>query len=479
MRIAALIGGAGVIATRGDMDTEVSGIAYDSRKVRHGDVFVAMRGGAFDGHEYIDGAIANGAVAVVHEDDVALSVPGVRVGSSRAALAAISSAFHGYPSRAIKVIGVTGTNGKTTTTRMIKSIIEAAGGSAGLIGTIDYEIKEEVIPAPHTTPEAPEFQALLARMRDAGCTHAVTEVSSHALSQQRVEGTEFQAVVFTNLTRDHLDYHHTMEEYFEAKARLFTALLSGAAVINIDDPYGVRLAGMLDRVITYGMADADLSARDVLMDARGSSMRLVYKGMEREVTVPIAGIVNVYNALAATGAALGMGMTLDDAATGLARMSQVPGRFERVEAGQGFLCIVDYAHTEDALERLIRTVREITPGRVITVFGCGGDRDRGKRPAMAAVATSLSDMTIITSDNPRTEDPMRIIEEIVQGARGSAYHVIPDRAEAIHEAIRIAKAGDSVVIAGKGHEEYQEIAGVRHPFSDRDTARRAIEDRLN
>ena len=476
MRLKLLAEAAGV--SGGIMDTEVLGIAYDSRRVRQGDLFIALRGGAYDGHAFINDAIERGASAVVHEGTLALSVPGVPVESSRRAMALISNAFYGYPSRTLNVIGVTGTNGKTTTTRMIKSIIDHAGGEAGLIGTIDYEIKDEVMPAPHTTPEAPEFQGLLARMRDAGCTHAVTEVSSHALMQSRVEGTEFKVSVFTNLTPEHLDFHHTMGEYFDAKARLFTELLGGAAVINIDDPYGLKLAGMLKNVITYGIKEsADLTATGLRMDARGSSMTLRYKGIERPVTVPIPGIVNVYNALAATGAALGLGMTLDDAASGLARMPQVAGRFERVEAGQKFLCVVDYAHTEDALERLLRTVREITASRVITVFGCGGDRDRTKRPRMGAVATSLSEITIITSDNPRSEEPLAIISGIIEGVTaGSRYMAVADRAEAIRDAIAIAAAGDSVVIAGKGHEEYQEIKGVRYAFSDREAARRAIEE---
>lgn len=484
MKLGAILGGVKVKDARGSMDVEIKGIAYDSRRVAPGDIFIAIKGAGADGHAFIPSAITKGAAAVVYEGTkaLALSVPSVRVSSSREAMAFIADNFYGHPSHKLKVVGVTGTNGKTTTTRIIKAIIDASGGNAGLIGTINYVIGQETLPSAHTTPESPDFQALLARMLDRGCTHAVAEVSSHALEQHRVDRTKFRVSVFTNLTRDHLDYHGTMQEYFSAKTRLFTYMLRGPAVINIDDPYGRSLFALVaaGEVITYGieMGHADLRAMDIKCSARETTMKVSYLDSVHEIATPLVGMVNVYNALAAIGAALALGIGWDEIVRGLSSMPQVPGRFERVEAGQGFLCVVDYAHTEDALERLLHTARQITSGRVITVFGCGGDRDRGKRPAMGSAATTISDMTIITSDNPRSEDPMAIITEITKGAKGEAYRVVPDRERAICEAIDAALDGDTVIIAGKGHEDYQEIKGVRHNFSDTEAARECIAARM-
>lgn len=495
----------------GSADVDVIGIAYDSRKVKQGDVFVAAKGEKYDGHDFISDAVKKGAVAVVHERAIsdfgfqisdsssAFRIPHsaisfIRVKDSREALAYLSNNFYERPSDKLTVIGVTGTNGKTTATYLIKSILEAWGKDAGLIGTINYLVKDRHYDAPHTTPEALEFQAVLNEMVSAGCSHVVTEVSSHALAQKRVDYTGFSVAVFTNLTRDHLDFHITMEDYFRAKERLFKELLlkGGTSVINFDDPYGRRLiselktlqqgaANLLDskteNVITYGIeTGADIVAVNIKNSFDGLMFDINFNGRTYNVQSPLVGIYNVYNILSAIGAAVSLNVPWDMIISGIKNMGSVKGRFQKVDLGQNFLCIVDYAHTEDALERLICAARELTKGqgKIITVFGCGGNRDRGKRPRMAAIATKLSDYVLITSDNPRSEEPMEIIKEIEKGALRMNYTIEPDREKAIQKAVETAAEGDILLIAGKGHEDYQEIKGARHKFSDMEMAEKAI-----
>lgn len=477
MRLGALIKGMEVKETTGDMEAAIKAIRYNSRQVGDGDLFAALRGGRVDGHAFIGEAAAKGAAAVLKEGPCSeLSLPCVSVEDSRDALAYVSHAFYGRPSHSLLVTGITGTNGKTTTSYILKSILEAAGLGAGLIGTIRYMVGDGSYPAPYTTPEAPEFQGLLRSMLDEGCAHVVAEVSSHALAQRRVDHTVFGAAVFTNLTGEHLDFHRDMQEYFGAKRRLFDELLSGTAVINADDPWGRKLASSINKkTITYAIeSDADLRARDIESSPGGISFRLSSGGADCRIESPLMGMINVYNILAASGAARALDLAWGAIVEGVKSLQRVEGRFQRVEAGQDFLCVVDFAHTGDALERLILTARGITPGRVITVFGCGGDRDRSKRPVMGRAATRLSDLVLVTSDNPRSEDPLEIIREVVSGAEGSSYRVVPDRREAIALAVSEARAGDTVLIAGKGHEEYQEIKGRRARFSDREAAEEAI-----
>lgn len=499
---------------------------YDSRDVKEGGLFVAVRGENFNGHDFIEDAIRKGAAAIVYESsqwpvasdqEAALiaKYPGIAwigVDDTRDAMAAISSDFYRRPSEGLTVIGITGTNGKTTTSYIIRSILRAWGKRTGLIGTISYMIDDTAYDAPHTTPESPDFQALLREISDRDCSHVIAEISSHALSQKRADYTKFRSAVFTNLTRDHLDFHHTMEDYFSAKKRLFTELLpeNGTAVINIDDPYGERLAAEAEggkiKIITYSIKDqeADVSAADIKAAFGGLSFRLRHKGIEEEIECPLVGTINVYNILSAVGVSLSLNIPIEIIKEGIAMTGVVKGRFEKVDVGQDFLAVVDYAHTEDALERLLLTARQLLEayhfaakterlmkvkrqqfsmpvkseksdkGKIITVFGCGGNRDRGKRVKMGEIAAKLSDFVIVTSDNPRNEDPKRIIREIEKGIDGDNYIVIPDRSVAISMAVELASSGDIVLVAGKGHEDYQEIQGVRHDFSDRVALENAI-----
>ncbi|RJQ41743.1 MAG: UDP-N-acetylmuramoyl-L-alanyl-D-glutamate--2,6-diaminopimelate ligase [Nitrospiraceae bacterium] len=473
-------------------DVEVAGIAYDSRKVRQGYVFVAAKGERVDGHDFISEAVKKGAVAVVYEEEKTATdspIPVfIKVADSRKALACLSNNFYERPSDKLTVIGITGTNGKTTATYLIKSVLEAWGENVGLIGTINYLVKDRHYDAPHTTPEALEFQAVLNEMVSAGCTHVVTEVSSHALAQKRVDYTGFSIAVFTNLTRDHLDFHITMEDYFRAKERLFKELLlkDGTSVINFDDIYGRELISELrnskvGNLITYGIeAGADIAAANIKNSFDGLVFDINFNGRTYNIQSPLVGTHNVYNILSAVGAAVSLNVPWEAVISGIKKMVSVKGRFEKVDLGQNFLCIVDYAHTEDALERLICAARELIEGqgKIITVFGCGGNRDRGKRPQMAAIATKLSDYIVITSDNPRSEEPMEIIKEIEKGAVRMNYTIEPDREKAIQKAVETAEKGDILLIAGKGHEDYQEIKGARHKFSDRGTAEKAIKEKL-
>jgi len=496
MILGEVIKGIDIPGISGDIAIDITGLAYNSRKVSKGHLFFAMPGGHADGHSFIVDARERGAIAVVYErpgidtgERMRPEVTLMHVKDSREALALASNNFFGRPSRSLQVIGITGTNGKTTITYLIKSMLEEWGQKAGLIGTIQYMIRDAVYEAIHTTPEAPEFQALLEEMLRAGCSYVVTEVSSHALAQKRVDGTVFKAAVFTNLTRDHLDFHITMEEYFRAKERLFTELLleDGTSVINFDDIYGRRLISELrnskvGNLITYGIeTGADIIAENIKNSFDGLMFDINFNGRTYNVQSPLMGTHNVYNILSAVGAAVSLNVPWDMIISGIKKMGSVKGRFQKVDLGQNFLCIVDYAHTEDALERLICAARELTKGqgKIITVFGCGGDRDRGKRPVMGALATRLSDFVIITSDNPRTEKPEEIIKEIEEGAVRKNYMVEPDRKKAIKKAVLMAGKEDIVLIAGKGHETYQEIGGKRYTFSDREVLEEAIKQLMN
>jgi UDP-N-acetylmuramoyl-L-alanyl-D-glutamate--2,6-diaminopimelate ligase len=487
------------------LDRDISGVAYNSQKIKKGYLFVAIKGEIFDGHDFIQDALKKGAVAVVHEKGVNIQMtalpPGtadsytvtfIGVENSRQMLPCIAHNFYGEPSKSLVMIGVTGTNGKTTTTYIMKSLLESCGKKVGLIGTIQYMIKDNVYPAPYTTPESLEFQGLLKDMLISGCTHVISEISSHALAQFRVDGAIVNIAVFTNLTRDHLDFHGTMEQYFKAKERLFREILNrnGTAIINSDDSYGKRLISShhpSQTILTYGLhAGAEIRAVDVDSSFKELKFTILFQGQRHDIVSRLIGLPNVYNILATVGVALTLGISWKEIREGIVALEKIPGRFEKIEAGQDFLCMVDYAHSEDSLGRLIDTARELLmrhskrdEPRIITVFGCGGDRDHGKRPGMGAIATRLSDHVIITSDNPRSEEPNNIIKEIESGTIRRNYIIEPDRKEAIGKAVAMAREGDIVLIAGKGHEDYQEIKGVRYRFSDKDVLEEFIKNKLN
>ena len=475
-------------SVEGTLERDVVGIAYDSRRVTPGMVFVAIPGSNTDGHEYIGNAIERGAAAIICTRD-GFSVPKttrIRVPNVREALAWASVAFYDNPSSKLQVIGVTGTNGKTTVSFMVKAILEAAGIKTGLMGTVQYEIGDRVIPAQRTTPEALEVQQMMAQMLRTGCKACVMEVSSHALEQQRVLGVEFDVGIYTNLTRDHLDFHGTMEQYYAAKEKLFLALAQGtkkaAAVVNIDDAYGARLAGKhkVEIELTYGLQKAArLRATQIQMGNDGS--RFVVEAPDRKFAcrLPLIGRHNIYNALAAVGASLGLGVDVVRIQAALNAITPVPGRLEQVNAGQAYGVYVDYAHTDDALKNVLATLREITTGRLLVAFGCGGNRDAGKRARMGRIAAEMADYTVITSDNPRKESAETIAAQIEEGyrmARSEGYVVELDRRRAIEQIVARAEAGDSVLIAGKGHETYQEFENTVVPFDDRAHAREALEN---
>src|SRR5437868_8571975 len=471
----------------GTLDRTVESIAYDSRRVQRNGLFVALRGETSDGHEFIGQAIERGASVIVTERDEQHSrVTYLPVENTRNALADLSANFYGHPARKLRLAAVTGTNGKTTTTFLIKHICEKAGLRCGLIGTVRYEIGERILPAIRTTPESLDLQELLAQIVNAGCRAAAVEVSSHALAQDRTRGIEWNVAVFTNLTQDHLDFHGTMKSYFESKMKLFTGLGSQenkrkpTAIVNIDDRYGEQLLDKIDKrvaVITYGMGmRADFRASNYRVESSGTSYQLDARGKSYLVRVPLIGRFNVTNSVAALAAANALGINLRDAVLSLGRSPQVPGRLEIVSAKRQFQVFVDYAHTDDALLNVLKTLRELEPRKLLVVFGCGGNRDRQKRPLMGRVADEFSDYAIITSDNPRKEDPDSIIAEVEKGFRSSHYEKVTDRAEAIARAVAMAQARDVVLIAGKGHEKYQEFADHTIPFDDIQVARRALED---
>ena len=480
-----------VLERTGDQRVVITHVTDDSRAVKPGSLFVAVKGERTDGHGFLDRVVAAGAAAVVVERNAAVgSIASVRVQDSRSAVGILGSRFYRNPSAALRLIGVTGTNGKTTTTYIVKTILEAASRQVGLIGTVAYLIGKESIPASHTTPGALELQRLFSRMAEAGLDTVVMEVSSHALALDRTAGTEFDVAVFTNLTQDHLDFHGDMERYFQAKLKLFLELgEAGAgkphkrAIVNLDDPWGRRIREACTvPVWTYGLHhQADLRAEDVKLSAAGTTFTLHTPRGSCAIQSRLVGEHNIYNLLAAIGAVLHEGLTLDQVRSALGAVSNVPGRFELVEAGQDFTVVVDYAHTEDALVRLLTAARAVRTGRIITVFGCGGDRDRTKRPKMGQAAVQYSDVVILTSDNPRTEDPAVILREVEVGVKNALinraqvqYRMIADRRAAIEAAVREAKTGDMVVIAGKGHEDYQILGTTKHHFDDREVARETI-----
>ena len=487
MKLAELIEGVPVEAVKGDGDVEVADLAYDSSEVGPGALFFCVRGMSADGHEFAPGAVARGAAALVVERELDLPVPQVVVDDVRAAMSPLAVRFWGDPTAELAIAGITGTNGKTTTAFLLRAILEDAGRRTGLLGTVKRIVggrEEEVV---RTTPEAIDLQRTFRRMRDGGDEACVMEVSSHALVLGRSAGIGFDVKVFTNLTQDHLDFHTDMEDYFAAKRALFIdgagtgaapAPASGIAVVNVDDPYGRRLADELrgagGAAVTFSAAGgaADFRAEAVEFDATGARFRCVAPGAEADVEIPLPGHFNVENALAALAAAGSLGVGIEPAANALARAQRAPGRFEPVDEGQSFAVLVDYAHTPDSLDNVLRAARRITHGRLICVFGCGGDRDRDKRPRMGRIGAELSDLCVVTSDNPRSESPEAIIAEILDGIPAPGeVEVEPDRRAAIALAVTSAGPGDTVVIAGKGHEQGQEFEGGRKvPFDDREVA---------
>jgi UDP-N-acetylmuramoyl-L-alanyl-D-glutamate--2,6-diaminopimelate ligase len=460
---------------RGDGSTAVSDVVLDTRRVHDGALFCCVRGGRVDGHDLAGAALRAGAAALCVERPLDIRAPQLLVGSVRAALAPLADSFFDSPSRRMDLVGVTGTNGKTTTAFMLEAVFRAAGLVPGLMGTVEVRIGDTRLPVVHTTPEAPDLQRLLAEMADSGVQAAAMEVSSHGLALGRVDGTRFRAAVFTNLTQDHLDFHRDLEDYFQAKRRLLTPAFTAVGVVNLDDPYGRRLAREaegIDLVTTGTATQADWRAREVSSTLDGTTFLLQGPAGSRRVRLRLAGHFNVANALGALAAASALGIDLDTAVAGVESLAGVPGRFERVDAGQRFTVLVDYAHTPDSLENVLRAARAVTDGRVLVVFGCGGDRDRAKRPLMGEIAAKLADHTVVTSDNPRSEPPQAIVAQVLEGVRRSAgperYHAEVDRRAAIRLTLGLAHPGDAVVVAGKGHEQGQEFSGGHKiPFDDR------------
>jgi UDP-N-acetylmuramoyl-L-alanyl-D-glutamate--2,6-diaminopimelate ligase len=484
------------VGATGSSGTPISGVEYDSRRVRPGSVFIAMKGGSTDGNKYIDKAIAAGALGIITDSALTFDhltvyeagLPVLEVEHGRRALAQAAAAFFGHPERSLASTGITGTNGKTTTAFLTEQLLNAAARKTILVGTIEYHIAGEVRPSVHTTPESRDLFELMAEGVSHGATELVTEVSSHALDQGRMAGIHFDVAVFTNLTRDHLDYHQTMEKYFAAKRLLFDGTVYPApriAVINTHDKYAKQLAAAARRagaeVWTYGIGEGDWRAASYTLTPSGATIHLETPAGTAQITSRLAGEVNILNLLAAFAAAQARGVAFDDLVAAIPTLKPVPGRFQSVDAGQPFTVIVDYAHTDDALRNLTALARQITQPsgkRVLTVFGCGGDRDRTKRPKMGQAAGEGSDFVVATSDNPRTEDPLAILAEIEPAlkATGTSYTVEPDRASAIHRAIQAAVPGDVVLIAGKGHEKEQILAGRTIPFDDTEIALAALNE---
>ncbi|HHY82698.1 MAG TPA: UDP-N-acetylmuramoyl-L-alanyl-D-glutamate--2,6-diaminopimelate ligase [Clostridiales bacterium] len=467
-----LLKGINVLRTEGSLDIDIKEIFYDSRQVTPGSLFFCIEGYKADGHDFAPMAVEKGAVAVLLQKDVKLpdGITKVFVEDTRKSMGYISSAFYGNPTENLILFGVTGTNGKTTTTYMIKSILEQSGKKTGLIGTITNMIGDRKIPAERTTPESPDLQKLFHEMLQEKADAAVMEVSSHSLELSRVVGCIFEVGIFTNLTQDHLDFHGTLDNYREAKAKLFDQ--SRIAVINVDDESGRMILDRLEsHAFTYGIyKPADIFARDIEITAEGVSFNLHILGGKIGVNLRIPGIFSVYNALAAASACYAAGVSLDDIQAGLESIRGVPGRFELLDTGTDYSVILDYAHTPDGLENILKTARDLTQGRIVTLFGCGGDRDSAKRPLMGEVTGKYSDFCIVTSDNPRSEDPMKIINDILPGLKktGCPYIVIEDRRQAIEYALKNAKKNDVIILAGKGHETYQQIKGKTIHFDEKE-----------
>ncbi|MGB6201054.1 MAG: UDP-N-acetylmuramoyl-L-alanyl-D-glutamate--2,6-diaminopimelate ligase [Candidatus Acidiferrales bacterium] len=483
MKLSELLAGCELKRPVLDADREIAAPTYDSRRVTPGAAFFAIRGEATDGNRFVSAAVERGVVAIVSEMPrpaaLASNVAWAEVTDARKSLAIAAANFFGHPAGALQLVGITGTNGKTTTSYLLDSILRAAGRTAGLFGTISYRMPQATVAATTTTPESLELQGFLSEIVRAGGTHAVLEASSHALAMDRLWGCGFAVAVFTNLTRDHLDYHNSFESYFAAKRRLFEGTGKGPArvgVINADDPYGERLQGVAARTLTYGLRSGEITTRKFALTAAGLDFEADTPAGSIAVHSRLVGRTNVYNILAAIGAAIALEIPSAAIASGIARLESVPGRFERVDTGQPFLVVVDYAHTDDALTNLLATSRELLPAgaRILTLFGCGGDRDRAKRPLMGEAAGHASDFVVLTSDNPRTEDPLLIINDALVGLQRTKaeYRVEPDRERAIGLVLEQARAGDIVLIAGKGHENYQILGDRTIEFDDREVARR-------
>ena len=483
MKLKELLDQVPVTELAADPETEITTVCYDSRRVTPGALFVAVSGFASDGNRFIPMALEKGAAVVVTGKKPEGKVPYVLVESDRLALALISTNYFGHPAASMKMIGITGTNGKTTSTLLLKQVLETClGARVGLIGTMENLIGDQVIPTERTTPESFELQSLFARMRDSGCTHVVMEVSSHAISLERIGGIHYDVAAFTNLTEDHLDFHKTMDAYCDAKAELFRRC--DQAVINLDDPYAERIRGAAACPVltTSVVGEAGLRAEEVALHADGISFIAVSGGERARVRLPIPGRFTVYNALTVLGIALELGIRLADAAAALANAQGVKGRVEVVPTPQmPYTVLIDYAHSPDGLENVLSSVRDFCKGRLISVFGCGGDRDPMKRPIMGRIGVENADFAIITSDNPRSEDPMAIIDDILTGINPQmgAYIVIEDRRKAIRYAMDIGKKDDIIVLAGKGHETYQEIQGVKYHLDEREEVAAHLEELRN
>ncbi|MCK4401592.1 UDP-N-acetylmuramoyl-L-alanyl-D-glutamate--2,6-diaminopimelate ligase [bacterium] len=473
----------------GRKDIEINGIASDSNNVKSGFAFISIKGLKADGHNFINNAISRGAAALIVEKDVEVlgDVTIIMVPDTKKILPVIADAFYNYPSNRMNIIGVTGTNGKTTTTYFIDQILRKAGRKTGIIGTINYQIGDRIIPAVNTTPGPIQLRELLSQMLEANIETVIMEVSSHAIAQRRIAGIEFDTCIFTNLTPEHLDYHETLEKYRDTKLQLFEQMGKNSkkntakkAIINIDDPASKRFCDVCQvEIITYGLnTNAFVYASDIKSIIDGSSFKL-HIGSNKSIGVKInlAGKYNIYNALAATSAASAFGLSLNEIKSGLESLKSVPGRFEKITTDTGLNIIVDYAHTPDGMKQVLKTARDLAPNKIITVFGCGGDRDRLKRPQMGKISSELSDYTIITSDNPRTEELMKIIKEIIQGIKDTGspdVEIIPDRKSAIKRAIELAKKNDLVMILGKGHETYQVLKDTVVPFDDRQVVKEIL-----
>ena len=471
MRLRELLRDLSILHTNVDLDTEITGVSYDSRQTRPGDLFVAVRGFESDGHRFIPMAFSKGAAAVLCEEPPAEGAY-VQIADCRLGLALASRSFFGYPAREMTMIGLTGTNGKTTTSYLVRHMLEKElGAKVGLIGTNGIMIGDESLHSERTTPESYELQKLFRQMADAGCTHVVMEVSSHSLALERVAGIEYDVGLFTNLTQDHLDFHGTMEAYAEAKRKLFSQCRVG--VLNRDDPWcSFMLKGATCSVLDYSTESnaAGLVAKDVRLSASGVRFAAVYGNELALCRLAIPGMFSVYNALGVLGVGLALGLTLQQAADALSSAKGVKGRVETVPTDGDYAIVIDYAHTPDALENVLKTLRDVTRGRLIAVFGCGGDRDKAKRPLMGAIAAEYADIALVTSDNPRTEEPEEIIREILEGMKDKHGHtkVICDRIEAIHWAIDNARSGDVILLAGKGHEDYQIVGHEKHHMDERE-----------
>lgn len=490
LKLGRLLQAAPAAVLAGSAATEIAALAYDSRAVQPGSLFFALPGEKTDGSLYIEDAVRRGAVAVLHEKHIRppRGLASIAVDHARMAMADLAAEFYGHPSDKLRVIGVTGTNGKTTTVFMIRDILRAAGIPGGIIGTIQYEFGGRLIAAARTTPESLDLQHIFSEARQAGCHAMAMEVSSQGLAAGRLRGTRFAAAVFTNLTVDHLDFHQTMEAYYQAKKQLFDTLAGQSpdapAVVNLDDAYGRRLAAepaLAGRLLTFGLQpSARVRAADLRLSETNSAFRAITPWGEISVELGLAGRFNVSNALGAIAVCGALGVPLAAMAAALAQMAPVPGRLERIDDPRGNRHLfVDYAHTEDALRNVLQTLRETAPGRLICVFGCGGNRDRSKRPRMGAAVSAFADYAIVSSDNPRGEEPGAILDEILAGMDRSKPHLVePDRARAIRAALHAARPGDTVLVAGKGHETYQEIAGRMMHFDDREVLRAALAEGL-